>query len=120
MTYFTVFGYVGGRFIHAGIDQNHLISLIDTPTRRKERNSYFHCTKNKVILCVIQTLTFLFDGDETERRDLGANLGLALKVGEVNIRVMELLDKGHCTRFGSPEPTAVSLIPTEGKVRTGD
>ena len=72
----------------------------------------------KVIVCVIQTLTFLFDGDETERRDLGANLGLALKVGEVNIRVMELLDKGHCTRFGSPEPTAVSLIPTEGKVGT--
>ena len=65
---------------------------------------------------MFQTLAFLIDGDEKERHDLGANLGLALKVGEVNIRVMELLDKGHCTRFGSPEPTAVNLIPVEGKV----
>lgn len=64
---------------------------------------------------VHETLAFLIDGDETERHDLGANLGLALKVGEVNIRVMELLDKGHCTRFGSPEPTSVNLIPKEGK-----
>lgn len=65
---------------------------------------------------MFQTLAFLIDGDEKERHDLGANLGLALKVGEINVRVMELLDKGHCTRFGSPEPTAVNLIPVEGKV----
>ena len=33
---------------------------------------------------------------------------LALEVGKVNIRTMELLDKGHTGHFGNPEPTEVS------------
>lgn len=42
-------------------------------------------------------------------------LALALKCGEVNIKVMSLLDKGANVRFGSPEPTQVSTTPEPGK-----
>lgn len=36
-----------------------------------------------------------------------ALLGLALKVGEVNLRCMELLDQANTETFGTPEPTQV-------------
>lgn len=64
----------------------------------------------------LQALYFISDAPSEDRHDLNKTLAMALKVGEVNIRVMEMLDGGHCTRFGSPEPSKVSLIPQEGKV----
>jgi hydroxylamine reductase len=42
-------------------------------------------------------------------------LGYALKVGELNMRVMGLLDKSHTDSFGNPTPTPVRLHPTKGK-----
>lgn len=36
-------------------------------------------------------------------------LGLAMKVGEMNLKAMELLDKGNTTAYGHPAPTAVPL-----------
>jgi hydroxylamine reductase len=39
---------------------------------------------------------------------------LALKVGEVNLRAMELLDAGNTGTYGSPEPTAVRVTPVKG------
>jgi hydroxylamine reductase len=39
----------------------------------------------------------------------------ALKVGELNLRVMELLDTAHTTTFGHPVPTAVRITPVKGK-----
>jgi hydroxylamine reductase len=42
-------------------------------------------------------------------------VGLALKCGEINLRAMELLDKGHTTRFGHPVPTTVPLGHKKGK-----
>ncbi len=42
-------------------------------------------------------------------------VGLALKCGEINLRAMELLDKGHTTRFGHPAPTTVPLGHKKGK-----
>ena len=42
-------------------------------------------------------------------------LAMALRVGEVNLRVMELLDAGHTGTFGHPEPTAVRTTPVKGK-----
>ena len=52
-----------------------------------------------------------------ERQDL--NLGdwvnLALKVGEINLRTMELLDTGHTSNYGHPTPTPVPLNPKVGK-----
>jgi hydroxylamine reductase len=52
-----------------------------------------------------------------DRQDL--NLGdwvnLALKVGEINLRAMELLDAAHTGRYGHPTPTKVPLNPRIGK-----
>jgi len=41
--------------------------------------------------------------------------GLCLRCGEVNLRVMELLDAANTGAYGSPEPTAVRIEPLAGK-----
>ncbi len=40
---------------------------------------------------------------------------LALRVGEVNLRAMEMLDQGHTETFGHPVPTPVRVTPVKGK-----
>jgi len=42
-------------------------------------------------------------------------LGAALGVGELNYRVMEILDKAHTDTFGHPQPTQVRISPVKGK-----
>lgn len=42
-------------------------------------------------------------------------VSLALKVGETNLRSMELLDAGHTTTYGHPVPTPVPLNHRKGK-----
>lgn len=42
-------------------------------------------------------------------------VNLALKVGEINLRSMELLDAGHTTTYGHPVPTPVPLNHRAGK-----
>ena len=42
-------------------------------------------------------------------------LAAALAVGELNYRVMEILDKAHTETFGHPQPTKVRLHPRKGK-----
>lgn len=42
-------------------------------------------------------------------------VNLALKVGEENYRVMELLDAGHTNTYGHPVPTSVPLNHRKGK-----
>jgi len=42
-------------------------------------------------------------------------LGKALAVGELNYRVMELLDKAHTETFGHPQPAKVRLGARKGK-----
>jgi len=42
-------------------------------------------------------------------------LGMVLKCGEVNLRVMELLDAGNTETYGHPEPTKVRVTPVKGK-----
>ncbi|WP_013323485.1 hydroxylamine reductase [Gloeothece verrucosa] len=42
-------------------------------------------------------------------------INLALKVGEINLRAMELLDAGHTETYGHPTPTPVPLNPRKGK-----
>jgi len=39
--------------------------------------------------------------------DLNDFVGMALKTGEMNLKVMELLDTAHTARFGNPVPTEV-------------
>jgi hydroxylamine reductase len=42
-------------------------------------------------------------------------LGMALKVGEVNLKTMELLDAANTGTYGHPEPTKVRVTPRKGK-----
>ncbi len=42
-------------------------------------------------------------------------LTLALKCGEVNLRVMELLDAANTGTYGNPVPTTVRITPVKGK-----
>lgn len=42
-------------------------------------------------------------------------LGYALKTGEVNMRVMELLDAANTGSYGTPVPTPVNVMPVKGK-----
>ncbi len=50
-----------------------------------------------------------------ENLDLNGWVGLVLKCGEINLRVMELLDAGNTTAFGHPVPTKVPLGAKKGK-----
>jgi hydroxylamine reductase len=52
-----------------------------------------------------------------EQPDLTLNdwVSLALKVGEMNLRAMELLDAGHTGHYGHPIPTTVPLNHRQGK-----
>ncbi len=58
-----------------------------------------------------ETLASMFN------RDLSLNdwVQIALKCGEVNLRVMELLDAANTGRYGDPVPTEVSLGAKKGK-----
>lgn len=40
--------------------------------------------------------------------DINQYLGMALRCGEMNLKVMELLDKAHTQMFGNPVPTEVA------------
>jgi hydroxylamine reductase len=40
---------------------------------------------------------------------------LCLKAGEVNLKVMELLDRAHTSAYGHPVPTPVRIEPVKGK-----
>ncbi len=42
-------------------------------------------------------------------------IALNLKCGEVNLKVMELLDKAHTDTYGHPVPTPVRVEPVRGK-----
>ncbi len=54
---------------------------------------------------------------DLDRNDLSLNdwVAMALKVGEMNLRAMELLDLGHTSTFGHPTPTRVPLNHKLGK-----
>lgn len=55
--------------------------------------------------------------DALTRPSLSENelLGLCLRCGEVNLRVMERLDAGHTRTYGHPVPTRVRIEPVAGK-----
>ena len=42
-------------------------------------------------------------------------LGLCLKCGEINLKVMEILDTAHTSTYGHPVPTPVRIEPLRGK-----
>ena len=47
--------------------------------------------------------------------DVDALVARALKVGEVNLKVMGMLDEGNTKTYGHPEPTQVRVTPVKGK-----
>ncbi|WP_454884179.1 hydroxylamine reductase [Sphingomonas oryzagri] len=47
--------------------------------------------------------------------DIDVLLAHALKVGELNLRVMELLDGANTGRFGQPEITSIRITPIKGQ-----
>jgi len=47
--------------------------------------------------------------------DIGTLFQTALAVGEVNLKVMELLDAANTGTYGHPEPTKVRITPVKGK-----
>jgi len=58
-----------------------------------------------------EALAYLAKPDPT----LDALLPLVLKTGEVNLRVMELLDQANTGAYGTPVPTPVNTVPVKGK-----
>ncbi len=46
--------------------------------------------------------------------DLNQYIEAILKCGEINLKVMELLDKAHTERFGNPTPTQIETGTREG------
>ncbi|MDH7480695.1 MAG: hydroxylamine reductase [Armatimonadota bacterium] len=42
-------------------------------------------------------------------------LGMCLKIGELNLKAMELLDAANTSAYGHPEPTKVRIEPVKGK-----
>jgi len=65
----------------------------------------------KVYAFVHEALDFLLKPSPTVDELLGYNL----KCGEVNLRVMELLDAANTGAYGHPEPTQVRIEPLKGK-----
>jgi hydroxylamine reductase len=47
--------------------------------------------------------------------DTDALLAMALRCGQVNLKVMGLLDEAHTSRYGHPTPTKVRVTPVAGK-----
>ena len=48
-------------------------------------------------------------------RDVNALVGMSLRVGEVNLKVMALLDAANTGTYGHPVPTQVRTTPVAGK-----
>ncbi len=76
-------------------DHARILGIIDPKV-----NAFFH-----------EALDFL------TQPDLGVDalLSMALKCGEVNIRVMEILDEANTSTYGHPVPTPVRITAVKGK-----
>ncbi|MCE5202361.1 MAG: hydroxylamine reductase [Synergistaceae bacterium] len=59
----------------------------------------------------LEALSELLNKDIT----IDSMLALNLRIGEVNLHVMELLDAGNTGTYGHPEPTMVRVTPVKGK-----
>jgi len=58
-----------------------------------------------------EALNFLAE----EPLDVGELTAMVFKCGEVNLRIMELLDAANTEAYGHPVPTAVRIEPVKGK-----
>ena len=92
LEYLIIFGLKG---MAAYADHAQALGKVD-----QKVNAFFH-----------EALDFL------TQPDLGVDalLGMALRCGEVNIRVMELLDEANTSTYGHPVPTPVRITAVKGK-----
>jgi hydroxylamine reductase len=67
---------------------------------------------NKVYAFFHEALDFL---TSEEAKDPDKLVSMVLRCGEVNLRVMELLDAGNTGTYGHPEPTEIRVTPIKGK-----
>jgi len=79
--------------------------------RKANPSAYSDAARNEVYAKLYKSLSDI----APERPQVGDMLGVALGVGALNLKVMELLDAAHVSTFGNPVPTEVSSIMTEGK-----
>ncbi|MCB1614608.1 MAG: hydroxylamine reductase [Pseudomonadales bacterium] len=68
-------------------------------------------TSPEIFAAFHEYLSFLADKPD----DIATLFDVAMKVGDLNLKVMALLDEGGHERFGIPEPTVVRTTPVKGK-----
>ncbi len=68
-------------------------------------------TDDKVFYFFHEALSYLASKNYTVEELFNYNM----KCGEMNLRVMELLDEAHTTTYGHPVPTRVRITPVKGK-----
>jgi hydroxylamine reductase len=51
----------------------------------------------------------------SDPEDMGELLSASMAIGQLNYRVMEMLDRGETSKFGHPAPTQVNVKPVAGK-----
>ncbi|WP_339015743.1 hydroxylamine reductase [Aeromonas popoffii] len=51
----------------------------------------------------------------TDPSELGRLFNCAMEIGQLNFKIMEMLDIGETSAFGHPEPTQASVTPIPGK-----
>lgn len=75
-----------------------------------------HCSQlgvlDEEVVNAVQEIWSKLDSPEPDVQGLLKN---ALRVGEINARVLQLLDQAHADNFGNPEPTQVRMTAVEGK-----
>jgi len=75
-----------------------------------------HCYQmGKMDSSVMKDLHQVFSKLASDVPDMDGLLANVLKVGDINGRVLAMLDDAHATTFGNPEPTPVKMTATEGK-----
>jgi hydroxylamine reductase len=75
-----------------------------------------HCYQmGKMDHSIMEDLHKVFCKLASDEPDMEGLLANVLKVGEINGRVLAMLDDAHATTFGAPEPTPVKMTATEGK-----
>jgi hydroxylamine reductase len=57
----------------------------------------------------------IYNGLRDHGQPLDYYVGLAMKTGSTNVKVLELLDRSHNLMFGTMAPVSVPSIPVEGK-----
>jgi len=69
--------------------------------------------KDRQVMAFFHDALDLLGSDRAQ--DMDALIEMAFKVGQMNLKVMELLDRANTGTYGHPEPTQVRITPRKGK-----